>query len=226
MLSNSLGTLNVLEASRKHESTILYTSTSEVYGDADVIPTPETYWGKVNPVGVRSCYDESKRFSEALCTAYHRQYGLDIKIVRIFNVYGPRLDPNASYARVVSRFIIQALKNEPITIHGNGTQTRSFCYISDTVNALIRMLPSKRLKGEVVNIGSPNEITILDLAKMVKKLTESKSPFVFLPPRPDDPKRRCPEISKAKQLLGWMPKISLKDGLRRTIKWFKNEMIK
>jgi UDP-glucuronate decarboxylase len=224
MLSNSLGTLNILEASRKHNSIVLYTSTSEVYGDAETIPTPETYWGRVNPVGVRSCYDESKRFGEALCMAYLRQYGVDVRIARLFNIYGPRLDPNASYARVISRFIIQALTGQPITVHGDGGQTRSFLYISDAVNALIRMMIREGLRGEVVNVGSPNEIKILELAELVKRLTNSKSPIEFHPPRPDDPRRRCPDISKARRLLGWEPKTTLEDGLRFTIQWFKETL--
>jgi UDP-glucuronate decarboxylase len=221
MLSNSLGLLNVLEASRKHNSIVLYMSTSEVYGNAEAIPTPESYWGRVNPVGIRSCYDESKRFGEALCMAYLKQYGVNIRIARLFNTYGPRLDPNASYARVISKFIIQALNNQSITVHGDGKQTRSFLYISDAINALIRMIIKESLKGEVINVGSPNEITILKLAKLVKKFTNSKSNIEFHPPRIDDPRRRCPDISKAKSLLGWEPKTPLEDGLKFTIEWFK-----
>ena len=221
MLTNSLGTLNILEASRKHSSTVLYTSTSEVYGDAEVIPTPESYWGRVNPIGIRSPYDESKRFGEALCVAYFRQYGVDVRIARLFNTYGPRLDPNARYARVISRFIIQALSGKPITIHGDGRQTRSFLYISDAVNALLRMMVKEGLKGEVINIGNPNEITILELAQLIKKLTDSKSELEFHLPRPDDPRRRCPDISKAMNLLEWEPKTTLEEGLKHTIKWLK-----
>jgi UDP-glucuronate decarboxylase len=221
MLPNSLGTLNVLEAARKYDSVVLYTSTSEVYGDPEVIPTPESYWGKVNPTGIRSCYDESKRFGEALCMAYYRQYGVDVRVARLFNTYGPRLDPGAGYARVVSRFIVQALNNQPITVYGDGRQTRSFLYIADAINALIRMIIDKGLKGEVVNIGNPNEIMILELAELVRRLTGSKSSIVFLPPRPDDPRRRCPDISKAKKLLGWEPKTTLENGLKPTIEWFK-----
>jgi UDP-glucuronate decarboxylase len=221
MLSNSLGTLNILEASRKHNSTVLYTSTSEVYGDAEVVPTPESYLGRVNSAGIRSSYNESKRFGEALCMAYFRQYGVDVRIARLFNTYGPRLDPNARYARVISRFIIQALSGKPITIHGDGRQTRSFLYISDAVNALLRMMVKEGLKGEVINIGNPNEITILELAQLIKKLTDSKSELEFHLPRPDDPRRRCPDISKAKSLLDWEPKTTLEEGLKHTIKWFK-----
>jgi len=224
MLSNSLGTLNILEASRKHNSIVIYTSTSEVYGDAEVIPTPESYWGRVNPIGIRSCYDESKRFGEALCIAYFRQYGVDVRVARLFNTYGPRLDPNARYARVISRFITQALSGKPITIHGDGRQTRSFLYISDAVNALLRMMVKEGLKGEVINIGNPDEITILELAQLIKKLTASKSEIEFHPPRQDDPRRRCPDISKAKSLLEWEPKTTLEEGLKHTIKWFKQAL--
>ncbi|MEM3641673.1 MAG: NAD-dependent epimerase/dehydratase family protein, partial [Candidatus Bathyarchaeia archaeon] len=169
MLPNSLGTLNVLEASRKHGSRVLYLSTSEVYGDAEIVPTPESYWGHVNPIGVRSCYDESKRFGEALCMAFFRQYNIDIRIARIFNTYGPRSDPNARYARVISKFIIQALSGQPITVHGDGRQTRSFLYIFDAVEALIKLLFGVGLNGEVVNIGNPSEITILELAEIIKR---------------------------------------------------------
>ena len=223
MLPNSLGLLNCLEAAR-NGSRILYISTSEVYGDAEAIPTPEDYWGRVNPIGVRSCYDESKRFGEALCMAYFRQYGVDVRIARLFNTYGPRLDPDASYARVVSRFIIQALNSQPITVHGDGRQTRSFLYISDAVDALLKMMVMEGLRGEVVNVGNPNEITILELAELIKKLTKSKSPIEFQPSRPDDPRRRCPDISKARRLLGWEPKTPLEEGVKLTIEWFRKAL--
>lgn len=225
MLPNSLGTLNVLEAARRYDSVVLYLSTSEVYGDAEIVPTPETYWGKVNPIGPRSPYDESKRFSEALCMAYESQYGLDVRIARIFNTYGPRIDPEAKYARVIPRFIMQALSNEPITVHGDGKQTRSFLYISDAIVALLKMVEVKKARGEVINIGNPEEISIIELARIIKKLTNSSSPIVHIPPRPDDPRRRCPDISKAKRLLQWWPKVSLEEGLKYTITWFK-EVIK
>ncbi|MCR6691928.1 MAG: SDR family oxidoreductase [archaeon YNP-LCB-003-016] len=223
MLPNSLGLLNCLEAARKG-SIVLYTSTSEVYGDAEIIPTPEDYWGKVNPIGLRSCYDESKRFGEALCMAYYRQYGVDVRVARIFNSYGPRLDPESRYARVIPRFIMQALRNEPLTIHGDGMQTRSFTYVTDTVNALIKMLINDGVRGEVVNIGSQNEVKIIDLAKMIIRLTGSSSKIVFTEARPDDPRRRCPDISKARKLLNWEPKISLEDGLKYTIEWFRRQL--
>ncbi|MEM4576624.1 MAG: UDP-glucuronic acid decarboxylase family protein [Candidatus Nezhaarchaeales archaeon] len=225
MLPNSIGTLNILEVSRKYGSRVLFLSTSEVYGDARVVPTPENYWGYVNPIGIRSCYDESKRFGEALCMAYFRQYGIDVRIARIFNTYGPRLDPNACYARVISKFIIQALRGDPITIYGDGKQTRSFLYITDAIEALVKFLLIDGLSGEVVNIGSPHEITILELANIIKRLTGSNSPIEFHPPRPDDPKRRCPDISKAQRILNWNPKVSLHDGLELTIAWFKKVII-
>lgn len=222
MIPNSIGLLNILEYSRKHDSMVLYLSTSEVYGNSGVIPTPESYYGIVNPVGVRSCYDESKRFGEALSMAYYREYDLDIRIIRLFNSYGPRIDTVARYARVIPRFIIQALKNKPITVHGDGSQTRSFCYITDTVRALLKMMICDECKGEAVNVGSPNEITIIGLAKMIKELTGSNSEIVYMPRRPDDPYRRCPDISKAIKLLKWTPKVSLEDGLKYTIEWFRS----
>jgi len=221
MMPNSLGLLNMLENARKTDASVLYTSTSEVYGDAEVIPTPEEYWGNVNPVGVRSCYDESKRFGEALCMAYHRQYGLDVRIARIFNTYGPRLDPEARYARVIPRFIMQALKGEPLTIYGDGRQTRSFCYVTDMVEALLKMAVLDSCRGEIMNLGSPHETSIIDLAETVRRLVGSKSELRFLPPRPDDPRRRCPDISKAKRILGWGRKVPLEEGLKWTIRWFR-----
>ncbi|PVU74753.1 NAD-dependent dehydratase [Sulfolobus sp. SCGC AB-777_G06] len=221
MLSNSLGTYRTLEITRKSDAIYMYTSSSEVYGNAEIIPTPEDYWGKVNPIGIRSCYDESKRFSEALIMSYYREYGLDVRIQRPFNVYGPRLREDGSYGRVVSRFIYQALKGEDITIYGDGKQTRAFLYVEDWVEATLKMLFTKGLKGEVINIGSDKETRIIDLANMIITLTGSKSKIRYLPPRPDDPPRRAADISKAKRLLNWEPKISLEEGLKKTIEWFK-----
>jgi UDP-glucuronate decarboxylase len=220
-LSNSLGTYNALEIARKSDAIFLYTSSSEVYGHAEIIPTPEDYWGKVNPIGVRSCYDESKRFSEALIMSYFREYGLDVRIQRPFNVYGPRLREDGSYGRVVSRFIYQALKGEDITVFGDGNQTRAFLYVSDWVEATKRMLFTQGLKGEVFNVGSDKEVKIVDLAKTIIRLTNSNSKIEFLPPRPDDPPRRAADITKAKKILGWEPKVNLEEGLKRTIEWFK-----
>ncbi|MFP3202675.1 MAG: GDP-mannose 4,6-dehydratase [Sulfolobus sp.] len=220
-LSNSLGTYNALEIARKSDAIFLYSSSSEIYGHAEIIPTPEDYWGKVNPIGVRSCYDESKRFSEALIMSYFREYGLDVRIQRPFNVYGPRLREDGSYGRVVSRFIYQALKGEDITIFGDGNQTRAFLYVSDWTEATKRMLFTQGLKGEVFNVGSDKEVKIIDLAKMILRLTNSNSKIKFLPPRADDPPRRAADITKAKKILGWEPKVNLEEGLKRTIEWFK-----
>ena len=218
--SNSLGTIEALEVARKHDSTFLFTSTSEIYGDAEVIPTPESYWGNVNPIGPRSPYDESKRFSEALCKAYEKRYGLDIRIVRIFNTFGPRLRPEGLYGRAVSRFIMQATEHKDITVYGDGSQTRSFCYVTDTIKGILYSLTNDTARGEVLNIGNPEEITILELANKIKKMTGSNSKIIFHPLPQDDPRRRFPDISKAKKMLHWQPEISLDEGLRRTISWF------
>jgi len=220
-LSNSLGTYNALEIARKSDAVFFYASSSEVYGSAEIIPTPEDYWGKVNPIGPRSAYDESKRFSEALAMAYFREYGLDVRIQRPFNVYGPRLRESGSHGRVVSRFIYQALKGEDITIIGDGSQTRAFLYVSDWVEATKRMLFTPGLKGEVFNVGTDKEVKIIDLAKTIIRLTNSNSKIRFLPPRPDDPPRRTPDITKARKILRWEPKVDLEEGLKRTIEWFK-----
>lgn len=219
--ANSLGSYNMLELARKKDATILFTSTSEVYGDAQVVPTPESYWGNVNPIGPRSCYDEGKRFAEALFMAYQREYGLDMKVARIFNSYGPRIRADGAYARVVSRFITQALANQPITVYGDGTQTRSFCYITDTTLGIMLLLINQKAKGETVNIGNSEEVTILELAKKTKRLIKSTSSLTFHAMPEDDPTRRCPDISRAERLLGWKPKIGLEQGLVRTIRWFK-----
>ncbi|BBD73500.1 NAD-dependent epimerase [Sulfodiicoccus acidiphilus] len=180
-LSNSLGTYRMLEVARKSDAVFFYTSTSEVYGKASVVPTPEDYWGYVNPVGVRSCYDESKRFSEALVMAYYRQYGLDVRVHRPFNVYGPRLREDGTYGRVVSRFVFQALRGEPLTVFGDGTQTRAFLYVDDWVDAALRTIRVDEAKGQVLNVGSDVEVRILDLAKKVIELTGSRSDVKFLP---------------------------------------------
>ena len=218
--ANTLGTMNMLELARKYNARFLFASTSEVYGDAKVIPTLETYTGDVNPVGIRSCYDKSKRCGEALCMAYLRQYDLNVRIARIFNTYGPRIRADGVYGRVIPRFITQALNNEPTTIFGDGNQTRSFCYVTDQIEGLLRLAWFDKCKGEIVNIGNPDEITILELAQIIKEITNSNSEIKFCSPMPDDPRRRCPDISKAKKLLNWMPKVDLEDGLRRTVKWF------
>jgi UDP-glucuronate decarboxylase len=222
LLASSSGSTAMAELARKNDATVLFASTSEVYGDAEIVPTPESYWGKVNPVGPRSCYDEGKRFAEALFMAYHKQYGLDVKIPRIFNSYGPRLREDGLYARAMSRFIMQALANAPITIYGDGRQTRSFCYITDTVTGLLRLACSEKAIGEVVNIGNFQELTILELATKIKQVTKCTSPLVFQPLPKDDPRRRCPDTSKIRNLLKWTPHVTLEAGLERTVKWFSS----
>lgn len=223
---SSLGTEKMLEVARLNDAVFLLASTSEVYGHAEVIPTPEDYWGYVNPVGPRSCYDEGKRYAEALSMAYMRQYGLDVRISRIFNTYGPRLDwKSPGYGRVITKFIVQALLGDPLTIYGNGTQTRSFLYVADNIEAhLLFLRQDKRLRGAVINIGNEEEITIAELAKLVLELTNSTSYIKYLPPRLDDPPRRRPDITRAKELLGWKPKTGLAEGLRKTIKWYSTRV--
>ncbi len=217
--TNVLGALNVLGMAKRVKARVLQASTSEVYGDPTVHPQPETYWGNVNPIGIRSCYDEGKRVAEALFFDYHRQNGVDIRVVRIFNTYGPRMLVNDG--RVVSNFIVQALRNEPITVFGDGLQTRSFCYISDLVEGILRMMDCEGFTGPV-NLGNPGEFTILELAELVKEMTNSKSEIVFKPLPENDPCRRKPAISLAKEKLNWEPKISLREGLKYTIEYFSN----
>ncbi len=218
-LANSVGTDRMLKLALAKNARILFSSTSEAYGEPKVHPQNENYWGNVNPVGIRSCYDESKRFGEALMMAYHREYDVDIKIVRIFNTYGPRMRKDDG--RVVPNFICQALDNKPITLYGDGSQTRSFCYVSDLIDGLVKMMNSKEIGPK--NLGNPNEITILELAKLIKKMTRSKSRFVYRPLPRDDPTKRRPDISRARNLLEWSPDIKLEEGLKRTIAWFKKD---
>jgi UDP-glucuronate decarboxylase len=225
VLSNSIGTLKMIQMSLKSGARFMYTSSSETYGDATIIPTPETYWGNVNFTGIRSCYDESKRFSEALIMAYHRQSGLDSRIQRPFNIYGPGIRPDGQYGRVVPRFIMQALKNENITVHGDGNQTRSFLYIDDWVDATWKFLIADNLGGEILNIGSNREITINALAEMIIDLAGSRSNIVHTEAREDDPHRRSADISRAKRLLGWEPSTELKDGLKKTVEWMENRYL-
>lgn len=222
--ANSFGTKAMLELARKSDCPVLYTSTSEIYGDALVVPTPETYWGNVNPNGIRSCYDEAKRFGEAFFAAYRRQYGLDTRVVRIFNTYGPRIRHDGAYARALPRFCMQALLDNDITVFGNGSQTRSFCFVSDTARGLLLALTKKQASGQFINIGNPNEITILELAKKIKSIANSQSRIVFKELSEDDPKRRCPVITKARELLGWEPQLSFEKGLKITLDWFKERM--
>jgi len=213
-----IGTLNMLGLAKRVKARILQASTSEVYGDPQVHPQPESYPGYVNPIGLRSCYDEGKRVAETLMMDYHRQSQTDIKIVRIFNTYGPRM--NSDDGRVVSNFIVAALKGEPIVIHGEGKQSRSFCYVTELVDVLYRMMKSENFTGPV-NTGNPVEFTIIELAEKVLKMTNSVSKIVYVDERADDPVRRRPDISLAKQRLGWQPKISLQEGLKPTIDYFE-----
>ena len=214
-----LGSINMLGLAKRLKIKILQASTSEVYGDPEVHPQPETYWGNVNPIGPRACYDEGKRCAETLFFDYHRQHGIKIKVVRIFNTYGPRMHPNDG--RVVSNFIVQALKNEPITVYGDGTQTRSFCYVDDMVEGIIKMMNSPDDFTGPVNLGNPEEYRIIDLAKKIIDLTGSRSKIVFKPLPQDDPKRRRPDITLAKEKLGWEPKTPLEEGLKKTIAYFE-----
>lgn len=218
MKTSVLGIINMLELAKKCNATILQASTSEVYGNPNVHPQLESYWGNVNPIGIRSCYDEGKRCAETLMMDYHRQFGIDTKIVRIFNTYGPNMAQNDG--RVVSNFILQALRNEDITIYGDGSQTRSFCYVDDLVEGLIKMMNSK-LAGPV-NLGNPSERTVLDFAKLVIELTNSKSKIINRPLPSDDPTKRRPDISLAKQELGWEPTVDIVEGLNKTIEYFKS----
>lgn len=221
MMTNSLGTYNVIKLALEKKARFLEASTSESYGDPDISPQPETYWGNVNPLGPRGCYDESKRFSEALTMAFIRYHGLDGRIIRIFNTYGPRMRPDDG--RVVPNFTIQALKGEPMTVYGDGSQTRSFCYVSDLVRGIYLMM-NKDVKGEVINLGNPTEMTVLEFAKKIRAMIGSSSEIVFTPLPENDPLQRRPDIGKAKKLLGWEPEISLDEGLRNTITWFSNSL--
>ena len=218
--ANTVGTLNALEIAMRSGARFLFASSSEIYGDPEVVPTPESYNGNVDPVGPRSCYEESKRAGEALVAAYKSQYGLDARIARIFNTYGPRMRADGIYGRVVPRFIKQALNNEPLTVFGNGFQTRSFIYVSDQIEGLLRFASSEEAKGEIINLGNDVEMRIMDLAKLIKRLLGSKSEISLNPLPAGDPRRRCPDITKAKKILKWEPRISIEEGLRRTCKWF------
>jgi UDP-glucuronate decarboxylase len=213
------GAINMLGLAKRTRARILQASTSEVYGDPEVHPQPEAYWGKVNPIGIRSCYDEGKRCAETLFFDYHRQHHLDIKVVRIFNTYGPRMHPNDG--RVVSNFIVQALQGKDITIYGDGQQTRSFCYVDDLIDAMVKMMNSEDGFTGPVNIGNPGEFTMLQLAETILKLSGSKSRVIHQPLPSDDPKQRQPNIDLAKAKLGWQPKVNLEDGLKETIAYFK-----
>ena len=219
--TNVMGTINMLGLAKRIRSRILLTSTSEIYGDAQVHPQPESYWGNVNSIGVRSCYDEGKRVAETLMMDYHRQNKVDIRIVRVFNTYGPRMAVDDG--RVVSNFIVQALRGDPITIYGDGGQTRAFCYVSDLIEGIRRMMDQETSIGPI-NLGNPSEFTIIELAEKVVKMTGSRSKFVHKPLPSDDPVRRRPDISMAKAKLDWEPKVSLDEGLARTIEYFKETL--
>ncbi len=216
--TNFLGIINLLHLAKETGAKLIQASTSEVYGDPEVSPQKETYWGNVNPIGIRSCYDEGKRAAETLCFDYQRQYGVDTRVIRIFNTYGPRM---AKFdGRVVSNFIVQALSNEPITIYGDGSQSRSFCYVDDLVRGIYQMLMLPASPGAPINLGNPNEFTMLELADKVIQITNSKSKLEFKPLPQDDPRQRKPDISRAGEVLNWEPSINLHEGIEKTSKYF------
>jgi len=215
-----LGTIHMLGLAKRVRARILLASTSEVYGDPQVHPQTEEYWGNVNPIGIRSCYDESKRLAETLMFDYHRQNGVDIRIIRIFNTYGPRMNENDG--RVVSNFICQALRGKPLTVYGEGQQTRSFCYVDDLVDGMIRLMDSEHTGP--INVGNPNEFTILELAERVRALVNPNLPIEYRPLPSDDPRQRQPDITKARTLLGWEPRVMLAEGLERTVAYFRERL--
>lgn len=217
--TNFLGIINLLHLAKETGAIILQASTSEVYGDPAISPQPETYWGNVNPIGIRSCYDEGKRAAETLCFDYSRQYNVDSRVVRIFNTYGPNMAINDG--RVVSNFIVQALRGEPITIYGDGTQTRSFCYVTDLADGIIRMLMLETPPATPINLGNPYEFNMVELANLVIQETKSKSQIIFEPLPSDDPKQRRPDISLAKSILKWTPAIQIEEGIKKTTEYFK-----
>lgn len=219
--TNVMGTINMLGLAKRTKARFLLASTSEVYGNPEVHPQPESYWGHVNPIGLRSCYDEGKRVAETLTMDYHRQNNVDIKIIRIFNTYGPHMALRDG--RVVSNLVIQALKNEPLTIYGDGLQTRSFCYVSDLIEGFIAIMHSENILGPL-NLGNPEERTILELAEIILKLTHSTATIEHKPLPSDDPIRRCPDISLVKEKIRWMPKIGLEQGLQKTIDYFQEKL--
>ena len=217
--TNFLGMINLLHLANETGARIIQASTSEIYGDPTQSPQKESYWGNVNPIGIRSCYDEGKRAAETLCFDYRRQYNLDTRVIRIFNTYGPNMA--IGDGRVVSNFIVQALRNEPINIYGDGKQTRSFCYVSDLAEGIYKLLNLDENPDTPLNLGNPNEFTILELARVVIEITNSKSEIVSNPLPQDDPKQRCPDISLAKSILNWKPTIELREGIEKTIAYFK-----
>jgi len=224
MKVDSLGTLHTIGLAKAKQARYIFASTSEVYGDPDEHPQREEYWGRVNPVGPRSIYDEAKRFSEAMCMAYHRVHGIDVRVARIFNTYGPRMRLNDG--RVVPNFVRQSLHNRELTIFGDGSQTRSFCFIDDLVEGVFRLSVRDGLAGQVVNLGNPQEVTIGRFAELIRDRVGSRSKIVYQPLPKDDPRRRCPDISRAKKLLDWEPRVSLEEGLDKTIAFFKSRLDK
>ncbi|OPY52217.1 MAG: bifunctional UDP-glucuronic acid decarboxylase/UDP-4-amino-4-deoxy-L-arabinose formyltransferase [Methanosaeta sp. PtaU1.Bin112] len=220
--ANTIGLMNSLEIAKKNQARLLYTSTSETYGNPLVVPTPESYYGNVNAIGPRGCYDEAKRCGEAYVTAYKNQFGLDTRMARIFNTYGPRMRFDGIYGRAIPRFIDQALNDRPITVFGDGSQTRSFTYLTDQIEGLLKLACLEEARGSVINIGNDKETTILDMAKKVLEITRSRSEITFHPLPKDDPLRRKPVITRAEEVLGWQPKVPLQDGLARTIEWYKS----
>lgn len=221
LLTNSLGTYNLITLAHERNAKFLFASTSEIYGNPAVSPQSETYWGNVNPNGLRSVYDEAKRFGEALTFGFKRKYGMDVRIVRIFNTYGPNMQKDDG--RVITAFINQALTEVPLTVFGDGNQTRSFCFVDDMVDGIMKSLFTEKSAGEVINLGNPDERKISEIATIIKRLTNTKSEIAFEPLPEDDPLRRKPDITKAKKLLGWEPNVGLEEGLRRTIKYFKGQ---
>ena len=217
--TNVIGAINVLNLAKRTGACVLQTSTSEVYGDPNVHPQKEEYWGNVNPIGIRSCYDEGKRAAETLFFDYHRQYGVDIKVVRIFNTYGPNMQKNDG--RVVSNFIVQAIEGKDITIYGDGLQTRSFCFVSDLVEGIVRLMNSDKAITGPINIGNPSEFSVKQLAEMIISMTKSKSTIVYKPLPQDDPKKRKPDITLAMRELEWIPMVGIHEGLEKTIKYFE-----
>ena len=217
--TNFLGIINMLHLARKHGSTLIQASTSEIYGDPEITPQTENYWGNVNPIGIRSCYDEGKRAAETLCMDYKRQFNVDTRIIRIFNTYGPNMA--VGDGRVVSNFIVQALQNENITIYGDGSQSRSFCYVADLIDGIFSIYRTSKKIETPINLGNPNQFKMTELANIVLEEIQSNSQIIYMPLPQDDPTQRCPDISKAKEILSWEPKIQLREGIRNTAEYFK-----
>ena len=217
--TNFLGIINMLHLARKHGSTLIQASTSEIYGDPEITPQTENYWGNVNPIGIRSCYDEGKRAAETLCMDYKRQFNVDTRIIRIFNTYGPNMA--VGDGRVVSNFIVQALQNENITIYGDGSQSRSFCYVDDLIDGIFSIYRASKKIETPINLGNPNEFKMTELANIVLEEIQSNSQIIYMPLPQDDPTQRCPNISKAKEILSWEPKVQLREGIRNSAEYFK-----